>query len=89
MVNFNKQSKQQNTTWRNLMFKNSNEFSLLIEQMVKDKRINHMDAVLEYCKENYLEPEDVKSLINKSLKEKIEMNFREMNYLPKQAQLDV
>jgi len=71
------------------MFKNSNEFSLLIEQMVKDKRINHMDAVLEYCKENFLEPEDVKSLINKSLKEKIEMNFREMNYLPKQAQLDV
>jgi hypothetical protein len=71
------------------MFKNSNEFSLLIEQIVKDKRINHMDAVLEYCKENYLEPEDVKSLINKSLKEKIEMNFREMNYLPKQAQLDV
>jgi hypothetical protein len=71
------------------MFKNSNEFSLLIEQIVKDKRINHMDAVLEYCKQNYLEPEDVKSLINKSLKEKIEMNFREMNYLPKQAQLDV
>ena len=71
------------------MFKNSNEFSLLIEQIVKEKRINHMDAVLEYCKENYLEPEDVKSLINKSLKEKIEMNFREMNYLPKQAQLDV
>jgi hypothetical protein len=71
------------------MFKNSNEFSLLIEQIVKEKRINHMDAVLEYCKQNYLEPEDVKSLINKSLKEKIEMNFREMNYLPKQAQLDV
>jgi cell division ATPase FtsA len=48
-----------------------------------------MDAVLEYCKENYLEPEDVSKLINKSLKDKIEMNFRELNYLPKQAQLDV
>jgi len=71
------------------MFKNSNEFSLYIEQLVKEKRVNHMDAVLEYCKENYLEPEDVKSLINKSLKEKIEMNFRDLNYLPKQAQLDV
>jgi hypothetical protein len=71
------------------MFKNSNEFSLHIEQLVKEKRVNHMDAVLEYCKENYLEPEDVKSLINKSLKEKIEMNFRDLNYLPKQAQLDV
>ena len=71
------------------MFKNSNEFSLYIEQLVKEKRVSHMDAVLEYCKENYLEPEDVKSLINKSLKEKIEMNFRDLNYLPKQAQLDV
>ena len=44
---------------------------------------------LEYCKENYLEPEDVAKLINKSLKDKIEMNFRDLNYLPKQAQLDV
>jgi hypothetical protein len=48
-----------------------------------------MDAVLEYCRENYLEPKDVASLINKSLRDKIEMNFRELNYLPKQAQLDV
>lgn len=71
------------------MFKNSNEFSLYIEQLVQTKRMSHMDAVLDYCKENYLEPDDVKSLINKSLKEKIEMNFRELNYLPKQAQLDV
>jgi hypothetical protein len=71
------------------MFKNSNEFSLYIEQLVKEKKVNHMDAVLEYCKENFLEPEDVKSLINKSLKEKIEMNFRDLNYLPTPAQLDV
>ena len=71
------------------MFKNANEFSLYIEQMVKDKRINYMDAVLEYCKENFLEPDDVSSLINKSLKDKLEVDFREMNYLPKQAKLDV
>jgi KaiC/GvpD/RAD55 family RecA-like ATPase len=71
------------------IFKTANEFSLYIEQMVKDKRLSYMDAVLEYCKENYLEPEDVSSLINKSLKDKIEMDFRELNYLPKQATLDV
>lgn len=71
------------------MFKTSNEFSLHIEQIVQERRLNHMDAVLEYCKDNYLEPADVSKLINKSLKDKIEMNFREMNYLPKQAQLDV
>jgi hypothetical protein len=71
------------------MFKTANEFSLHIEQMVKEKKTSYMDAVLDYCKENYLEPEDVSSLINKSLKDKIEMDFRELNYLPKQAQLDV
>ena len=71
------------------MFKNSNEFSLYIEQVVREKRLSYMDAVLDYCKENFLEPQDVVKLINKSLKDKIEMNFRELNYLPKQAQLDV
>jgi hypothetical protein len=71
------------------IFKNSNDFSLHIEQIVSTSNINYMDAVLEYCKENYLEPEDVAKLINKSLKDKIEMDFRELNYLPKQAQLDV
>jgi hypothetical protein len=71
------------------MFKNSNEFSLHIEQIVNAKKMSHMDAVLEYCKDNLLEPQDVTKLINKSLKDKIEMNFRELNYLPKQAQLDI
>jgi hypothetical protein len=71
------------------MFKTANEFSLHIEEMVRNSKMTYMDAVLEYCKENYLEPEDVSKLINRSLKDKIEMNFRDLNYLPKQAQLDV
>lgn len=71
------------------MFKTANEFSLHIEQLVKEKKLTYMEAVLHYCEENYLEPSDITSLINKSLKDKIEMDFRELNYLPKQAQLDV
>lgn len=72
-----------------IMFKTANEFSLHIEGLVRDKKVSYMDAVLLYCQENYVEPEDVASLINKSLKDKIEMDFRELNYLPKQAQLDI
>ena len=71
------------------MFKSSNEFSLFIESQARTKRMSHLDAVIEYCKENYLEPDDVASLINKSLKDKIEMDFRDANMLPKQAQLDI
>jgi len=72
-----------------LMFKTSNEFSLYIEQVVNERRITHMDAILEYCKENYLEPQDIAKLVNKSLKEKVALNMQELNYLPKKAQLDV
>lgn len=83
------QSEQLSTIYASLnMFKTANEFSLYIEQLVKDKRITHMDAVLEYCKENFLEPADVSKLINKSLKEKIAVNMQELNYLPKTAKLD-
>lgn len=71
------------------MFNTANEFSLHIEELVRDTSMSYMDAVLKYCEENYLEPTDVASLINKSLKDKIEMDFRELNYLPKQGTLDI
>jgi KaiC/GvpD/RAD55 family RecA-like ATPase len=71
------------------MFKNAAQFSLFIEQMASEKRISHMDAVLKYCEENFIEPDEVKSLVNKTLKDKIEVDMREANLLPKQASLDV
>jgi len=71
------------------MFNSPKEFSLYIEGIVKDRKISHMDAVLEYCKENFIEPEDIKKLINKSLKDKIKVNATELNYFPKPATLDI
>jgi hypothetical protein len=48
-----------------------------------------MDAVLKYCTDNMLEPEEIASKVNKSLKEKIALNMQELNFLPKQASLDL
>ena len=48
-----------------------------------------MDAVLWYCEQEGLEPDDLGTLISKGLKEKIEANARELNFLPKQAQLPI
>jgi hypothetical protein len=70
-------------------FKSANEFSMHIEQMAADKRLTHLEAVLLFCEQHLLEPSDIASKITKSLKAKIEHDFRELNYLPKQAQLDV
>lgn len=70
-------------------FKSANEFSLFIEKMAADRRMSHLDAVLKFCEEHYLEPDEIASKISKSLKEKIENDFRELNYLPKTATLDL
>lgn len=70
-------------------FKTSNEFSMHIEKIGAEKRITHLEAVLNFCEQHFLEPDEVASKVNKSLREKIERDFRELNYLPKQATLDV
>ena len=64
-------------------------FSMKIEEVVKEKGISHMDAVLWYCQQEGIEPDAVSSLITKGLKEKIEANARDLNFLPKQAQLPI
>lgn len=70
-------------------FKSANEFSMHIEQLATDKRMSHLDAVLLFCEQHMLEPADISSKITKSLKSKIENDFRQLNYLPKHAQLDM
>lgn len=72
-----------------LVFQTANEFSIHIEQLAVEKGLTYLDAVLHFCEQHLLEPDEVSSKINKSLKEKIEQNFRDLNYLPRQAQLDV
>ena len=64
-------------------------FSLEVEKLALEKKITHMEAVLEYCKEHHLEPDSVGRLISKSLKDKIEANARDLNYFPKRAKLPI
>ena len=58
-----------------------------IETIVKEKNMSHMDAVLWYCDKEGLEIESVSRMITKPLKQKIEANARELNFLPRQAKL--
>ena len=62
-------------------------FSLEIEKIAFDKRCTHLDAISIYCEKMGIEPVSVAKLITKSLKEKIEANARDLNYLPKSAKL--
>jgi hypothetical protein len=67
----------------------SKTFSMNIENIVLEKNITHMDAILFYCDKEGIEPDSVGSLVSKALKEKVEANARDLNFLPKQAQLPV
>ena len=57
------------------------KFALLVEELVKDKKMSYMDAILMYCKDNGIDPSGVSSLINKHLKEKIAFEAQELNML--------
>ena len=68
-------------------FRSSNEFSVYIEERVLREKIGHMDAVIKYCDEIDIDVESVAKLINQSLKEKIQLEAEEQNYMRKRAQL--
>ena len=64
-------------------------FCMKIEDIVKENSISHMDAVLWYCEQEGLELEGISPLISKALKQKIEADARELNFLPRQAKLPI
>ena len=65
------------------------KFSIAIEKTVRQSGISYMDALVDYCNKNQIEPEQIKPLITKSLKEKVEVDARNLNFLPKVATLPI
>jgi hypothetical protein len=65
------------------------QFALQIEKRASKKRITHMEAVLDYCAEKEIEPDQITHLINRTLKDKIKMNAQDLNFLPKTATLPI
>lgn len=67
----------------------ANEFSLFIEKLSTEKRLSKMDAILEYCNENFIDPIDVVPHISKSLKDKIELELQDEGKLPKSSTMSI
>tara|TARA_Y100001937_G_scaffold12178_1_gene15420 strand:- start:10113 stop:10400 length:288 start_codon:yes stop_codon:yes gene_type:complete len=65
------------------------KFALQIEEIVKCGGVTYMDAILDYCEKNNMEPDTVAPLISKPLKEKLEADARELNFLPRVATLPI
>lgn len=67
------------------------KFAIKIEEIVRDGlgQTSYMDAILDYCAKNEMEPDAIAPLISKPLKEKIEADARELNFLPRVATLPI
>ena len=67
------------------MLMNSKKFALTIEAIVKEKKIPYMDAVIKFCEDNDLDTATDGPLINKSLKEKIQLEAEKLNLVEKSS----
>ena len=65
------------------------KFAKAIEDLVARTDYNHIEAIVEYCKDTGLEIEVASSLVNSNLKAKIELDAQEANMLPKSARLPI
>jgi|TARA_B100001093_G_scaffold508986_2_gene572186 hypothetical protein len=64
------------------------KFTKLIESTVSELKIPYMDAVLHLCDKNDIEPEDVKKFISPIIRDKIEAEAMNLNFLPRQNSID-
>ena len=62
-------------------------FSVKIELMSVAMGISHMDAIFHYCDEKDIDVDIVHKLVNKSLKDKLEVEARDLNFLPRLGSL--
>ena len=69
-------------------FLTKSKFTKLVEATVAEKSISYMDAILDLCDKNEIEPLDIKKFISNIIKDKVEAEARKLNFLPKQNALE-
>jgi hypothetical protein len=65
------------------------KFSMLIEKMVIDKNCSYMDAIVLYCENFEVEIESAAKLVNTKIKQQLEIEYADLNLLPKVAKLPI
>ena len=63
------------------------KFSLIIEELVLTKRLTHLEAIIYYCEKNNLEAHTITKWMDRTMREKIQSNAEDLNYLPKSSSL--
>ena len=70
-------------------FLTKSKFTKMVETSVMSHKHSYMDAVLDLCNKNSVDPGDVKKFISPVIQDKIEAEARRLNYLPRGNTLPV
>ena len=69
-------------------FLTKSKFTKLIESTVAELKIPYMDAIIKVCEKNEIEIEDIRKFISPVIKDKLEAEAMELNFLPKKNAID-
>ena len=69
-------------------FLTKSKFTKLIESTVADLKIPYMDAIIKVCETNDIEIEDIRKFISPVIKDKLEAEAMDLNFLPKKNSID-
>jgi len=58
-------------------------FSMRIEELVENKQIPYMDAIILYCENVEMEIEVAAKLLSGAIKSKLKAEAEELNFLPR------
>ena len=59
------------------------KFSMEIEKIVVEEKLNYIDAICQYCEMNDIEIQSVTKLITKPLKERLKYDAIQLNFMKK------
>jgi len=65
------------------------KFSKLVEGVVRQDRLSHMEAILHLCEKYGIEPQDCKKYVSNVIKDKLEAEAMNLHYIPKSAELPI
>ena len=65
------------------------KFSKLVEAVVRQDRLSHMEAILHLCEKYGIEPQDCKKYVSNVIKDKLEAEAMNLHYIPKSAELPI
>ena len=69
-------------------FLTKSKFTKLIEKTVAELKIPYMDAIIKVCENNEIEMDDVRKFVSPVIRDKLEAEAMELNFLPKKNSID-